>query len=242
MPSSDPGDHSGGGAERLRAAGIDVEGGVLGDDARALLESWLTSRALGRPHVTVKWAQSLDGRAAAADGTSKWITGPGARADVHRRRAEADAIVVGTGTVLTDDPALTARTDDALLPAPARAGRDRIPRGSGRRARAAASARPARSMPATISPRRSTTCSTAACTASSSRAARPSRARSSRAATRIVCSPTSPPPCSAVPAPRSPMIGVGTISQQRRLEIESIDRLGVDLLIVSRPDSESESH
>src|SRR5690606_12989543 len=92
------------------------EGGVLGDNARALLESWLTSRALGRPHVTVKWAQSLDGRAAAADGTSKWITGTGARADVHRRRADADAIVVGTGTVLADDPALTARAEDALLP------------------------------------------------------------------------------------------------------------------------------
>src|SRR5690606_6240819 len=63
-----------------------------------------------RPHVTVKWAQSLDGRAAAADGTSQWITGTAARADVHRRRSEADAIIVGTGTLLADDPALTART------------------------------------------------------------------------------------------------------------------------------------
>lgn len=66
----------------------------------------------------MKWAQSLDGRAAAADGTSQWITGPEARADVHRRRAEADAILVGTGTVLADDPALTARNDsgDLLVP------------------------------------------------------------------------------------------------------------------------------
>jgi len=64
---------------------------------------------LGRPHVTVKWAQSLDGRAAASDGTSQWITGSAARLDVHRRRAVADAIVAGIGTVLADDPALTAR-------------------------------------------------------------------------------------------------------------------------------------
>ncbi len=105
----DPGTREGGGAERLRAAGVDVEAGVLGGEARAFLDPWLTARELGRPHVTVKWAQSLDGRAAAADGTSQWITGPAARADVHCRRAAADAIVVGTGTVVADDPALTAR-------------------------------------------------------------------------------------------------------------------------------------
>lgn len=111
----DPGEISAGGADRLRSAGIDVVSGVLADEARALLDSWLTVQRLGRPHVTVKWAQSLDGRAAAADGTSQWITGPDARADVHRRRAEADAIVVGTGTLLADDPALTARRPDGSL-------------------------------------------------------------------------------------------------------------------------------
>lgn len=111
----DPGDASSGGAARLRAAGIDVVSGVLADEASALLDSWLTVMRLGRPHVTVKWAQSLDGRAAAADGTSKWITGPVAREDVHRRRAEADAIIVGTGTLLADDPALTARRPDGTL-------------------------------------------------------------------------------------------------------------------------------
>ncbi|MFC8681109.1 bifunctional diaminohydroxyphosphoribosylaminopyrimidine deaminase/5-amino-6-(5-phosphoribosylamino)uracil reductase RibD [Microbacterium ureisolvens] len=115
--TADPGDHSSGGAERLRAAGVDVEAGVLEQEATALLDSWLTVQRLGRPHITVKWAQSLDGRAAAADGTSQWITGPAARADVHRRRAQADAIVAGTGTVLADDPALTARAHDgSLLP------------------------------------------------------------------------------------------------------------------------------
>lgn len=108
----DPGIESGGGAEHLREAGVDVISGILAQDATTLLESWLTVQRLGRPFVTVKWAQSLDGRAAASDGTSQWITGPEARADVHRRRSDADAIVVGTGTLLADDPALTARRPD----------------------------------------------------------------------------------------------------------------------------------
>ncbi|WP_345751609.1 bifunctional diaminohydroxyphosphoribosylaminopyrimidine deaminase/5-amino-6-(5-phosphoribosylamino)uracil reductase RibD [Microbacterium rhizophilus] len=112
----DPGEVSGGGGRRLRAAGVDVESGVLADEALALIGPWLTATRLGRPHVTVKWAQSLDGRAAAADGTSQWITGPASRADVHARRAQADAIVVGTGTVLADDPALTARDGGTLHP------------------------------------------------------------------------------------------------------------------------------
>ncbi|MDD7930528.1 bifunctional diaminohydroxyphosphoribosylaminopyrimidine deaminase/5-amino-6-(5-phosphoribosylamino)uracil reductase RibD [Microbacterium thalli] len=112
---SDPGDASSGGARRLREAGVDVVGGALEAAGLALIDGWLTVQRLGRPHVTVKWAQSLDGRAAAADGTSQWITGPAARADVHRRRSEADAIVVGTGTLLSDDPALTARRPDGSL-------------------------------------------------------------------------------------------------------------------------------
>jgi diaminohydroxyphosphoribosylaminopyrimidine deaminase / 5-amino-6-(5-phosphoribosylamino)uracil reductase len=111
----DPTRVAAGGAERLRAGGVSVESGVLAEDARELLHAWLTVQRLGRPHVTVKWAQSLDGRAAAADGSSQWITGPQARADVHERRAAADAIVVGTGTARADDPALTARTPDGGL-------------------------------------------------------------------------------------------------------------------------------
>lgn len=111
----DPNRVAAGGAERLRAGGVSVEGGVDADAARALLDGWLTVQRLGRPFVTVKWAQSLDGRAAADDGSSQWITGPVARANVHRRRAAADAIVVGTGTALTDDPSLTARHDDGTL-------------------------------------------------------------------------------------------------------------------------------
>jgi len=113
--AEDPGVHSGGGAARMRAAGIDVVGGVLADEGVALIDDWLIATRLGRPYITVKWAQSLDGRAAAADGTSRWITGPVARADVHERRAGADAILAGTGTILADDPALTARTPSGDL-------------------------------------------------------------------------------------------------------------------------------
>lgn len=127
----DPGAVSSGGARTLREAGVDVEAGVLRGEGTALIADWLEVQRLGRPHVTVKWAQSLDGRIAAADGTSQWITGPAARADVHARRAGAQAIVVGTGTVLADDPALTARHPDGSLretqPVPVVLGEREIP-------------------------------------------------------------------------------------------------------------------
>ena len=114
---ADPGEHSAGGAERLRAAGIEIQGGLLAEEAAAFLSDWLVAAHLGRPFVTVKWASSLDGRAAATDGTSQWITGPDARRDVHLRRGASDAIVVGTGTVLADNPSLTARdSNGGLLP------------------------------------------------------------------------------------------------------------------------------
>jgi diaminohydroxyphosphoribosylaminopyrimidine deaminase/5-amino-6-(5-phosphoribosylamino)uracil reductase len=112
---SDPNPQAGGGAERLREAGVEVEGGLLADETEDLIRPWLTAVRLGRPFVTVKWAASLDGRAAAADGTSQWITGTAARHHVHERRALADAIVVGTATVLADDPSLTARGDSGEL-------------------------------------------------------------------------------------------------------------------------------
>ncbi len=112
---SDPNPPADGGAERLASAGVDVIGGVLADEAEVLIAPWLTTMRLGRPHVTLKWASSLDGRAAAADGSSQWITGPDARAHVHQQRAAADAILVGTGTVLADDPSLTARDVDGEM-------------------------------------------------------------------------------------------------------------------------------
>jgi diaminohydroxyphosphoribosylaminopyrimidine deaminase / 5-amino-6-(5-phosphoribosylamino)uracil reductase len=114
---SDPNPEADGGAERLRAAGIDVTGGVLEPETREFLRPWITTIVEGRPFVTLKWASSLDGRAAAADGTSQWITGTAARQRVHEQRAASDAIVVGTGTALTDNPSLTARGDAGeLLP------------------------------------------------------------------------------------------------------------------------------
>jgi diaminohydroxyphosphoribosylaminopyrimidine deaminase/5-amino-6-(5-phosphoribosylamino)uracil reductase len=109
-----------GGAAALRAAGVDVEGGLLEDAAAAVNVAWTFALTHGRPMVTWKCATSLDGRAAAADGSSRWITGAAARADVHVLRSTVDAVLVGTGTVLADDPRLTARAgggDGAELPA-----------------------------------------------------------------------------------------------------------------------------
>ncbi len=103
----------GGGADILRAEGIEVRGRVLAAEAAADNEAWLHAARTGRPFVTWKYAATFDGRSAAADGSSRWITGPPARADVHRLRAEADAVLVGVGTVLADDPQLTARDADA---------------------------------------------------------------------------------------------------------------------------------
>jgi diaminohydroxyphosphoribosylaminopyrimidine deaminase/5-amino-6-(5-phosphoribosylamino)uracil reductase len=113
--SSDPGENSSGGASTLRAAGIEVEAGIMADEADTQLRVWLTATTSQRPFVTLKWASSLDGRAAAQDGTSKWISGARSRADAHRRRSEVDAILVGTGTALIDDPELTARNEDGSL-------------------------------------------------------------------------------------------------------------------------------
>jgi diaminohydroxyphosphoribosylaminopyrimidine deaminase/5-amino-6-(5-phosphoribosylamino)uracil reductase len=98
-----------GGAARLAAAGVAVEQGLLADEAAALNPEWSFSLAAGRPFVTWKVASSLDGRVAAADGSSRWITSPQARAEVHRGRARCDAVLVGAGTVRADDPQLTVR-------------------------------------------------------------------------------------------------------------------------------------
>jgi diaminohydroxyphosphoribosylaminopyrimidine deaminase / 5-amino-6-(5-phosphoribosylamino)uracil reductase len=100
---------AGRGVARLRQAGIEVTEAILGEEIAAELAPYLTHRRTGRPWVTLKLAATLDGRTAAADGTSRWITGPEARQDVHRLRARHDAVLVGAGTVRADDPALTVR-------------------------------------------------------------------------------------------------------------------------------------
>ncbi|MCZ2807369.1 bifunctional diaminohydroxyphosphoribosylaminopyrimidine deaminase/5-amino-6-(5-phosphoribosylamino)uracil reductase RibD [Modestobacter sp. VKM Ac-2983] len=102
-----------GGADRLRAAGIDVElGAEQAAAAEGALAGWLTGVREHRPQVVWKVATTLDGRVAAADGTSRWITGPQARAAVHELRATCDAVLVGSGTALADDPQLTVRDAD----------------------------------------------------------------------------------------------------------------------------------
>ena len=105
---------AGQGIERLRQAGITVDTGVGADAVAQLLAPYLVQRRTGRPYVVLKLAASLDGRTAAPDGSSQWITGREARADAHALRAESDAIVVGAGTVRSDDPSLTVR--DAPAP------------------------------------------------------------------------------------------------------------------------------
>lgn len=109
----DPHPAGSGGAARLRAAGVAVTGGLLAEQVRrGPLRAWLHHVRVGRPHVTWKLAATLDGRVAAADGSSRWISSAASRAEVHRLRAAVDAVVAGTGTVLADDPQLTARDPD----------------------------------------------------------------------------------------------------------------------------------
>ena len=106
---ADPWPPAAGGAAAVRAAGIDVVEGVLSDDAAEMNRVWLTSMRQNRPYVTFKAGMTVDGRIAAADGTSKWITSAASRADAQLLRRRADTMVVGIGTVLADDPLLTVR-------------------------------------------------------------------------------------------------------------------------------------
>jgi diaminohydroxyphosphoribosylaminopyrimidine deaminase/5-amino-6-(5-phosphoribosylamino)uracil reductase len=110
---SEPTELAGGGAARLRTAGVEVEAGVQRAEAEeGALAAWLTGVRERRPYVIWKAAATLDGRVAAADGSSRWVTGEEARAAVHRLRATCDAVVVGSGTALADDPELTVRGVD----------------------------------------------------------------------------------------------------------------------------------
>ncbi|HHC07133.1 MAG TPA: bifunctional diaminohydroxyphosphoribosylaminopyrimidine deaminase/5-amino-6-(5-phosphoribosylamino)uracil reductase RibD [Actinobacteria bacterium] len=109
---------AGAGVARLRAAGVDVVVGVDDVDAEELDPAYFHQRRTGRPLVTSKLALTLDGQAAAADGTSRWITGPEARRDVHRLRAAHDAVVVGAGTLREDDPRLDVRLETFTGPQP----------------------------------------------------------------------------------------------------------------------------
>ena len=119
---------SGSGVESLRSAGIEVDVGQNSAGAEKQLTPYLHHRHTGRPYVFLKLAATLDGRIAAPDGSSNWITGEEARIDVHKLRAESDAICVGTGTVRSDDPRLTVRSVDG--PSPRRIVIGEIPEGA----------------------------------------------------------------------------------------------------------------
>jgi len=119
---------SGSGVETLRSAGIEVDVGQNSADVDKQLAPYLHHRCTGRPYVFLKLASTLDGRIAAPDGSSNWITGEEARIDVHKLRAESDAICVGAGTVRGDDPRLTVRSVDG--PSPRRIVIGEIPEGA----------------------------------------------------------------------------------------------------------------
>jgi diaminohydroxyphosphoribosylaminopyrimidine deaminase/5-amino-6-(5-phosphoribosylamino)uracil reductase len=121
---------AGQGLARLRAAGVDVDLGIEAHAATDLLAPYLHHRRTGRPFVVLKLAASLDGRTAAPDGSSQWITGAPARADAHALRAESDAVLVGAGTVRADDPALTVRDAPAPRGDPLRVVLGRAPDGA----------------------------------------------------------------------------------------------------------------
>lgn len=113
----DPNPHvEGGGVEVLQAAGVEVDLGVKGTEARALIQPWVKHITTGLPYVSLKLAVSLDGRIATRTGASKWVTGPEARAKVHEIRAANDAVLVGVGTVIADDPQLTVRDVEGTDP------------------------------------------------------------------------------------------------------------------------------
>lgn len=231
----DPGEHSSGGAARLRAAGVEVVSGVLEDEASEAMRVWLTATRLRRPFVTVKWASSLDGRAAAADGSSQWITGTAARQRVHEQRALSDAIVVGTGTVLSDDPSLTARGDAGELmphqPIPVIVGEREIPP----TARVFQHPRPAivtggRDLPAVLSDL-------------FDRGVRHAFVEGGPTLSSAFVAADLVDEFLVYLAPvllggdrlALTEIGVDAIGRARRLSIDSIERLGADLLVTARP-------
>jgi diaminohydroxyphosphoribosylaminopyrimidine deaminase/5-amino-6-(5-phosphoribosylamino)uracil reductase len=117
IATTDPAKHgAGSGIDELRAAGIEVEVGLLGDQAQRLIAPFTRLMSQGLPWVHAKWAMTLDGKIATASGSSQWISGERSRAVVHQLRGRMDAIITGIGTVLADDPLLTARPPGPRTP------------------------------------------------------------------------------------------------------------------------------
>jgi diaminohydroxyphosphoribosylaminopyrimidine deaminase / 5-amino-6-(5-phosphoribosylamino)uracil reductase len=234
---SDPNPVARGGAQRLRNAGVEVVGGVLADATAEFMHEWLVATQLGRPYITLKWASSLDGRSAAADGSSQWITGVAARNHAHQQRARADAILVGTGTVLADDPSLTARgPDGALLP------HQPIPVVVGERPVPVDSRVFAHPQPAIVTVSRDLNAILAGLFARGVRhvivEGGPTLTTAFVAAGLvdeylIYLAPT------LIGGPHSALgdIGVSGIGEQRRLTVQSVERLGDDIAVSARPAS-----
>ena len=233
---ADPNPVARGGAERLRSAGVVVESGVLADAATELIEHWAHAQRTGRPWVTAKWASSLDGRIAAADGTSRWITGPAARADVHLRRSQHGAIVIGTGTALADDPSLTARdADGGLLAA------QPIPVVVGRRSLPTSAALHAHPKPVLTvrdhDPRVALEAIAETGATSAFLEGGPTLIGAYLRADLVdeVLVYLAPTLLGGGGRPATADLGVATIAQQHRLETREVSALGTDLLVVARP-------
>jgi diaminohydroxyphosphoribosylaminopyrimidine deaminase/5-amino-6-(5-phosphoribosylamino)uracil reductase len=224
----DPGRLAGGGAQRLRDAGVEVLSGVLAADAERFLADWLFATRHGRPFVTLKWAASLDGRTAAS-------TGSAARRRVHEQRRASDAILVGTGTVFADDPTLTARADDGALldrqPTPVVLGEREIPAAAAvRRHPHAPILLRTRDIRAALAELHARGLRTVYVEAGQTLA-------SAFVAQGLVdefvvfVAPT------LIGGPRTAtgVIGLAAIGEQRRLELTSVERVGDDIMIVARP-------
>ncbi|SDR84050.1 bifunctional diaminohydroxyphosphoribosylaminopyrimidine deaminase/5-amino-6-(5-phosphoribosylamino)uracil reductase RibD [Agrococcus carbonis] len=233
--AADPGEASSNGAERLREGGVDVAR-TDEAEAEALIADWLFVQRTGRPRVTVKWAQSLDGRAAAADGTSQWITGPEARAHVHRERSAHDAIAVGTGTVLADDPRLTARIegiDDAPQPVPVVFGERAIPADAALRSHPRGLRTAGHELERELADLAGDGIQTLYVEGGPTLASAFIRAGLADRFT-IYLAPT------LLGGPRTALdaIGVSTIDEQRRLAVTRLEQLGRDLLVEATTESE----
>ena len=196
----DPTEQAGGGAAALEAAGVRVRRGLCAQEAARLNRPWLLAVTRGRPMVTWKLATTLDGRIAAADGTSQWITPVAARHDAHRLRRQCDAIMVGTGTVLADDPALTVRDEAGRCASSSAPGACLPPPGCSPTTTASSCPTTTRapSWPHSPSARSAMSCS---------KEARPSRPPSCAPASSTGSSPTRPPPFWARERPLSPTSG-----------------------------------
>jgi diaminohydroxyphosphoribosylaminopyrimidine deaminase / 5-amino-6-(5-phosphoribosylamino)uracil reductase len=233
--AADPGDASAGGAARLAAAGVTVE---RADEAEAdaLIADWSFVQRTGRPRVTVKWAQSLDGRAAAADGSSQWITGPEARAHVHGERSRHDAIAVGTGTVLADDPQLTARVEgrsDVPQPIPVVFGTREIPADAALRRHPRGLRTAGHDLERELSALAADGIQTLYVEGGPTLASAFIRAGLADRLT-VYLAPT------LIGGPRIALddLGVDTIEEQRRLTVTRLEQLGRDLLVEATTESE----